>query len=101
MVPPYSGWDKERIYVKELAQFLHHRTGLIKRFAKEEGLLRKVSCGHGRPAAYYVSPYGAMRIIAWVRAMQGQVYLEGKDYHGLRAKQREWNRRSAERVKNR
>lgn len=93
MVPAWPGWDKERVYVKEIAQFLRHRTGLIRKFAREAGLLRKVSLGPARPGAEYVSPYGAMRIIAWVRAQQGQVYLEGKDLHAIREKQREYNRR--------
>lgn len=71
----------------ELAQYLGARGGILRRFAKKSGLLHRASA-HSGGDLYYVSVYGAQRVIAYVRALQGDEYLNGRDYHGLREKWR-------------
>lgn len=82
VVAPRSGEPKERIYVSELAQYLNHRALVIRKFARQRGLLHRVSMGACREAVDWVTPYGASRVIAYIRALQGDKYLQGRDYHG-------------------
>jgi len=80
--------SKERIYLKELAWYLHHSLTTIRAFAKRHGWLRTtLSMTHGRVA--YVSPYAAQRIIAYIRAVQGDEYLQGRQFHEVRAREAE------------
>lgn len=69
----------------ELCQYLQHNPSALKKFAKREGLLKRASLGH-YGSVEYVSPYGAMRIIAYARATQGENYLRGQMFHELREK---------------
>jgi hypothetical protein len=85
VVPMPTTRSKERIYLTELTQFLQHNPSALKKFAKREGLLRKASLGH-RGSVEYVSPYGAMRLIAYARAIQGENYLRGQQFHEFREK---------------
>lgn len=88
MVPARAGVTKERIWLAELGTYLGYSRPALKRFAKRHGLLRKAS-GHAVTRVWYVSPYGAQRIIAYIRAIQGDAYLHGKQpLEGL-AKRRE------------
>jgi hypothetical protein len=77
---PYEGPSELRIYVTELAQYLHHRGSLIKKFAKRANLLK------GCRDLPYVTVHGAQRIIAYIRAIQGAEYMRGRQFH-------EWNER--------
>lgn len=83
----------ERIFILDLAQFLHHRAGVLRRFARKHGYLRKVGLGIGRDGVHYVSVYAAMRIIAYIRAIQGEQYLNGKNFHEERQKRLEYGRK--------
>lgn len=88
--------SKERIWVKELARYLGVRATFVVRFAKRAALLRSVNI-HAHGAQPYVSVYGAQRVIAYVRALQGDEYLNGRDYHELREKWRLDQAKAAER----
>ncbi len=81
MVAPRSGEPKERIFVSELAQYLNHRAVVLRKFARQRGLLHRVSIGACRAPVDWVTPYGASRVIAYIRALQGDKCLTGKDYH--------------------
>ena len=83
VVAPRSGEPKERVFVVELAQYLNHRAVVIRKFARQRGLLHRVSIGACREAIHWLTPYGAARVIAYIRALQGDKYLQGKDYHHL------------------
>ena len=72
---------KERVFLADLARYLHHRIGVLRKFGKKEGLIRRAGRGGAHPPAEYVSVYGAMRIIAYVRAIQGENYLHGRQFH--------------------
>lgn len=82
--------SKERIWLKELAQYLHHSSKTIQAFAKKHGWLRKAR-GIMRYEPY-VSPYAAQRIIAYIRAVQGDEYLQGRQFHEVRAREAELTR---------
>lgn len=77
MVPARAGVTKERIWVAELGLYLGHDRRVLRKFAKRQGLLRRAT-GHGLDKAWYVSAYGAQRIIAYIRALQGAAYMHGK-----------------------
>jgi hypothetical protein len=83
VVPEPGARSTERVFVVELAHYLHHRVGVVRRFAKRNGLLRSQRLANRR-LVHWVSPYGAMRIIAYVRAIQGDSYLQGRQFHELR-----------------
>jgi len=92
VVPERTGVSKERIWLRELCKYLHHSPVTVKRFAKRHGLLRRAS-GHALGKAWYVSPYGAQRIIAYIRAMQGDAYLQGREFHDERERKTEYERK--------
>ncbi len=91
MVAPRSGEPKERIFVAELAQYLNHRSSVLRKFARKRGLLHKTSLGSGRTPLDWVTPYGASRVIAYIRALQGDKYLQGRDYHRECERQRAYD----------
>lgn len=99
MVAPRSGEPKERIFVVELAQYLNHRSSVIRKFARQRGLLHRVSIGSCREAIHWLTPYGASRVIAYIRALQGDKYLQGKDYHHLVERNRASDKRQRLRKK--
>ncbi len=99
MVAPRSGEPKERIFVVELAQYLNHRALVIRKFAKQRGLLHKTSRGSGWEPIHWLTPYGASRVIAYIRALQGDKYLQGRDYHGDAERMRANDKRSKLRKK--
>jgi hypothetical protein len=88
VVPARTGVTKERIWLAELGRYLRHSPSVIRKFAKREGLLKKAH-GHTISNLYYVSPYGAQRIIAYIRALQGDAYLHGHQHHEKAQKRRE------------
>jgi hypothetical protein len=92
LLPGRSGHTQERVYVKELERYLDDQVRACYRFAKRQGLLKWVSWGtSGAGGLWYVTPYGAQRVIAYIRARQGAVYLEGKDFHEAQALKRAKN----------
>lgn len=97
LLPGRSGRTEERVYVKDLERYLDDKLCACYRFAKKQGLLKWLSWGSsGAGGLWYVTPYGAQRVIAYIRARQGAVYLEGKDFHEqqalTRARNQTWNR---------
>lgn len=94
VVPARTGVSKERIYLKDLSRYLHHNPAVVRKFAWKWDLVRLVYCGQGPRPAEYVSPYGAQRIIAYIRAIQGDAYLHGRNFHEWAekhaGKQRSW-----------
>lgn len=73
-----------RVYLRELAAYLHHKPRDLRIFANNQGILYWQGRGAGRASVPYVSEQGAMRIIAHIRAIQGAEYLEGRPFHELR-----------------
>ena len=80
-----SGERSERIHVVDLAKYLHHRSDYIKKFAKKHGYLRRAR-GLGTSWRWYVTPHGARHVIMYIRAIQGEFYVNGKDFHALKEK---------------
>jgi hypothetical protein len=91
VVPQRAVVTKERIWLAELGAYLGYSRPALKKFAKRQGLLRKAS-GHAVTRVWYVSPYGAQRIIAYIRAIQGDAYLHGKQPLEHLERRREGNR---------
>lgn len=77
-----------RVYVLELARYLDHPLGQIKRFLRHRGVLHWATLGTGHKPVPWVSEAVALRVIAHFRAIQGEVYLQGKDYHLMRERGR-------------
>jgi hypothetical protein len=102
IVPVRGGPTEERVYLRDLAKYLHHNGGAIRRFGKKRALLHRVRCGNGRAAEEYFSPYGALRVIAYIRALQGEGYRRGRPFHEQReqgaAYMREYMRKQRERL---
>ncbi len=73
---------RDRVYIKELAWYLHQGAHSLKRFAKKHGFLRQVRLGSGgQEAVTYVSAYAALRMIAHFRAYQ--VAISAKRYKDI------------------
>jgi hypothetical protein len=84
-----------RVFVRELAKYLHHNPGAVRRYANRHGFLYWVRQGPNRPPLPYVTEAGAMRIIAYFRALQGGMYLKGYKFHENRQRIAEYAARKA------
>jgi hypothetical protein len=83
ILPVRSVEHNDRVYLPELCKYLHHNPAYIRKFAKRQGILYRAGRGAGRQPIEYVSEWGAMRIIAHVRAIQGEIYQQGRDFHAV------------------
>jgi len=94
---------RERVYLTELARFLHHSVVALRKYARQRGLLHHSSRFPGRTAVYWVTAQTAMRLIAFARGVQGQWALDGKDFHAHQERdvmdQRKCRERKAERAR--
>lgn len=90
---------EERIFVKDLAEYLHVNPRKLMQRANKQDLLRWVHVGIAPRYLAYVTPHGAMRLIAYVRAIQGAAYQTGKLLHDERARVLEQRRRARQRRK--
>lgn len=82
LVPRRSGRTEERVYVKDLDRFISHKPRSAYKYAKRRGWLKWAKWGsYGDGGAWWVTPYAAKRIIAHFRAIQGDLYMNGKDFH--------------------
>lgn len=93
MVPARSGSPEARVYVRELARFLGERPSKLLKFARSRGFLHKCGWMPGFPRQYYVTEYGAMRLIAYIRAWQAQQMKHGRTIHEWRAYRAEAKKR--------
>lgn len=98
-----TGDQRKKVFIKELAQYLGHPRAQIMRFARRTGLLHYVSLGSSHNAEPYVTEYGAQRIIAYCRVVQGALYVRGRDFHKLLERERAedaryWARKRAKRA---
>lgn len=85
-----SGSSGEQVYLVELAQFLGiHRTEILK-LARRMGLFHAKEVWRGLP---WVTPYGAKRIIAYVRAYQEHRAERGYNGFRMRAKDQAYKAR--------
>ena len=89
---------KERVFVTELVDYLHSTQRLVLKFCRRHGLLHR-SRRFPNIKVYWVTPHGAMRVIAYVRACQGQYFIEGQDYHRLKERHLQDKRRQSARMK--
>jgi hypothetical protein len=80
-----TGDQRKRVFVRELAEYLGHPLVRLMKFARRTGLLHYAPGGLGRMPIPYVTEYGAQRVIAYCRVVQGAVYVQGKDYHAIAA----------------
>lgn len=85
VVPTCSVVYRNRVYLRDLSRFLGHRMGPIVAYAKSNRLLKKAYCGHMHYERY-VTEWGAMLIIAHIRALQEQWCLKWKREHFHEAK---------------
>lgn len=83
----------DRVYVKELAEYLGHPLVLVRRYLRQRRLMHKVSRGSSYPPIAYVTEATALRVIAHFRAIQGEQYLQGKDFHARLERERAARRR--------
>lgn len=89
VVPACSVAERgRRVYVTELGRYLGHPLPQIYRFLRKRGLLHYASRGAAHDPTPYVTEETALRVIAHCRAIQGEVYLQGKDYQAILARQR-------------
>lgn len=72
------------IFLSDLAILLREQQAKIARFAKKQGLLKRASTVQPWSLINWVTPYGAQRVIAYFRAVQGAALADGKDYLQLR-----------------
>lgn len=77
------GERRERVYITELARYLHHPAKAIRKFAKQHGYLRRYP---RFPNMDHVAPHAARQIILWARTIQGEWYVNGKDFHAYQDK---------------
>lgn len=89
---------KERVFIFELQDYLHSTRRQILGFCRKHGLLHR-SRQFRNAKVYWVTPHGAMRVIAYVRACQGQYFIEGQDYHRLKERHLQAKRRQSARMK--
>lgn len=82
-----SGWKGgERFYLRDLALYLHQSAKSVRKWARRQGLIKHQSLKIHASATRveYFTRYGALRVIAHFRALQGEMHLAGKDYHRWR-----------------
>lgn len=89
-----AGVTKERIWINDLARYLSQSHSALRRFARKRGLMREMYVYRTGAREAYVSVYGAQRMIAYFRALQGDWYLNGQDFHAFHAGHRAANKRS-------
>jgi len=93
-----TGWRGERVFLRELADYLHHDYVALWKFARHRGLLRHAYRLRGR-RAYWVSVATAARLILFARALQGTKDLGGIDHHHRMERIRANKRRAKARLK--
>lgn len=92
IIPAWSGKPEARVYVHELAKFLNEPITVLTDYARKRGFLKR-SPRHKRcPRVFHVSEYGAMRLIAYVRALQGERHMAGKRFFEEREADARWHR---------
>jgi hypothetical protein len=82
----------ERVWIAELATYLNHSIRTLRSMARAHGWLHHSTVAPTRNRVYWVTPYAAGRLIAFARAMQGQSYMAGTDWHEWRRKMLEESR---------
>lgn len=81
-------WGR-RVWVKELIRYLApHPAVRIYRFLRQRRLLHRAYVGTGYPSQPWITEEAALRVIAWCRAREGDVYLQGKDWRVVMARKR-------------
>lgn len=75
-----------RVFLKDLAEYLHERTSKLCVRARGWGILHRIGLGSGRASEYWVTEQGALRLIAHFRALQGAEYMAGRQFHEVKAK---------------
>lgn len=83
-------WNGEHIYLRDLARFLAVHRGHVHKLAKRLGLWR---AGATFRDPDWVTPYGAMRLIAHIRASQQARYEKGERVHEEQARDRAWKKK--------
>jgi hypothetical protein len=82
--------SKERVYLYELAEYLGCDRRVLNRHARRHRMVKRVrfEC----PPVYVptVSVRNAMRLVAYIRALQGQQYAAGIDYHDKKQAHRDY-----------
>jgi hypothetical protein len=97
MVPARSGSPEARVWIHELAPFLSERPSRLIEYARKRGFLHRVRRMPHTKHVFYVSEYGAMRLIAYIRAWQAEQWPKGRPI--LEHRVREAAQKRAERAK--
>jgi hypothetical protein len=74
----------EKVFTKELAQYLGVEGRVIHDLGRQRRLIKRTYRHPGREPVYYLSVYGAALVMTAVRALQGAELLDGKDYWAVR-----------------
>jgi len=78
--PREREWRGERVFLQELAEYLHHDYVALYKFAQRRGLLY-YSSRLKFQRLYWVTVATAARIILFARTLQGEKELGGIDHH--------------------
>jgi hypothetical protein len=90
-----SGWKGgEMFFIADLALYLHTSTQAIRKWGRKQQLMKRLvlHCRGGNSVEYFTR-YGALRVIAHFRAVQGEEALAGRDYHRARDVKLGWFKR--------
>ncbi len=85
VLPACPGGGQERVFVMDLVRYLGCRANDLVAFARRHRLLLYKGRGGSYSSVPCLTKYGAMRVIAHFRALEGAVYLQGRDFHAERA----------------
>jgi hypothetical protein len=90
VLPARSVLSKERVYLYELAEYLGCDRRVLNKHARRHRMVKKER--HQCPVDYvpWVSVWNAMRLVAYIRALQGQQYAAGIDYHDLKQRRADY-----------
>jgi len=72
----------ERVFLRELSQYLHTDYAKLRQFAKRRGLLHHDNGPRHLPV-FWVTPATAARIIVLARTIHGEQAFQGKDFGTL------------------
>lgn len=93
MVPARSATPEGRVYLRELGPFLGEPITRLVKWARRRNFLYSTGALPQFGKQYYVTDYGAMRLIAHFRMKQGEKYAEGHDYFKWKTYKRDEKRR--------
>jgi len=92
MLPERSVARGTKVFIQELALYLHASSATLRQTARRWGILHSVTRGPCVPPIDYVTEQGALRLIVATRAKQGGLYQKGEQFHEWRLRETLWTR---------